>query len=167
VSPLRTLVVLGLAVCSVVGAAACGDAGAAPVQEIQPLKIEAMPPQVLDLAVTPESIEAAQGIRRPYIEAVALHSLRRGALLQATLQVSRFHESADVNSARFRGAVVRQIGSTVPRQFHMGRDTVWLTEGRRQSIAIWFRDNHVFVLATRDEYEQPRALLRALLEVEP
>jgi hypothetical protein len=167
VTALRWVVATLVGICTVAGLAACGDGGGTPVREIRALELDAVPDQVLDLAVGTESVDAVKGARKPYIEAVGLYSLRRGELLQATLQVSRFHESADVDSAQFRGAVVRQIGATVPQRFQMGDDPVWLTAGRRQSIATWFRGNHVFVLATRDEYEQPRALLRELLEVEP
>ena len=61
--------------------------------------------------------------------------------------------------------MVQQIGSTVPRIFRMGDRTVYVTTGRRQSIAVWFEERHLFILATREEYDQPRTLLREALEI--
>ena len=42
-----------------------------------------------------------------------------------------------------------------------------LTTGTKQQISIWFRDRYMFVLSVRDDYLQPRALLRAALEIKP
>lgn len=149
--------------------AGCGDdsADAAAARDVQDLKLEGLGEQVLDLAVRPEDSAVARNARRPFVDGVGLYSLRRGEMLQATLQVSRFTKAADADGGRFRSAVVGQIGSTVPQAFRMGDETVYLTTGRRQSIAVWFKGRHFFVLSTREEYEQPRTLLRELIGIEP
>lgn len=149
-----------------VAAGACGggtDAGAQAVKQLRPK----IPDRVLDLGVKSESIKAVQATKRPFVDGVALYSLRKDELLQATLQISHFTDDAKPNSAKFRGSVINQVGSTVPKAFKMGSRTVYLTTGRRQGIAVWFRDEYLFILSTRDEYGQPRRLLRQLLAVEP
>jgi hypothetical protein len=62
--------------------------------------------------------------------------------------------------------VVNQIGATAPRPVRLGHDTVYLTTGTRQSVAVWFKGRYLFVLATRADYEQPRTLLRRALEIQ-
>ena len=160
------LLVAVLATFVAVAGASCGGDGAEEASRVEQLETD-IPDRVLDLTVKPESIASAQATERPYVDAVALYSLRREELLQATLQVSRFTDGAEPESARFRGSVINQIGSSVPKAFRMGGNTVWLTTGRRQALAVWFRDDHLFILSTRDEYGQPRRLLRQLLAVQP
>lgn len=155
----------------VVGAGACGrddeDVGAArPPIEI--LDQGPVPTELLGLEVQPEPLESLAEVDRPFVDAVGLYSLRApDEALQATLQLSRFSPSADVDSEQFRQSVIAQIGSSTPRAFRMGSHTVHLTTGRRQNVAVWFKGRHFFVLSTREEYEQPRALLRATLAIEP
>ena len=69
----------------------------------------------------------------------------------------------------------RILNGLVPVTFDRGADTfvrvgdraVYLTTGRRQSVAVWWDDSYLFVLSSREDYETPRALLRAALEIEP
>jgi hypothetical protein len=161
--PVRLLALV--AVLTALAATACGD-GTVEASRVRQLKTS-IPDRVLDLTVKNESISSVQATKRPFVDGVALYSLRRDELLQATLQVSRFTGDAKPESARFRGSVTNQIGSTVPRAFRVGGNTVYLTTGRRQNIAVWFRSRYLFILSTRDEYGQPRRLLRQLLAVEP
>lgn len=154
----------------VVGSAGCGDdeEGGGPPRPIEVLGQGPVPTELLGLKVAPEPLESLAQAERPFVDAVGLYSLRtQDDALQATLQMSRFSASADVDSERFRQSVVAQIGSSTPRAFRMGSHTVHLTTGRRQNVAVWFKGRHFFVLATREEYEQPRALLRATLAIEP
>ncbi|HEY3241567.1 MAG TPA: hypothetical protein VGL92_18545, partial [Acidimicrobiia bacterium] len=90
-----------------------------------------------------------------------------GDLVQATLQVSRFAEGARSQESDFRQSVVNQIGSARPRTFRLGKRTVYLTTGTKQSIAVWFQGRYLFVLASRSDYDEPRTLLRAALEIKP
>lgn len=164
-SRLVSVAALALAVAAVGGA--CGNDGTPSGQatEVKALQGIAVPDPLLDLATKSEDVSVVEGTKRPFVEAVGLYSLRRDDLLQATLQISRFTKQAKANKAKFRNAVVTQIGATTPRQFRMGHETVYLTTGRRQSMAVWWKDRYLFVLATRDDYETPRALLRSALEI--
>jgi hypothetical protein len=161
--PSHICIALAVVVTMVVGA--CGGGGGGDAQGVKQLTAK-IPDRVLDLVVKSESIRSAQETKRPFIDGLALYSLRRDELLQATLQISRFSGGAKPDSARFRGSVINQIGSTVPKSFRMGGNTVYLTTGRRQAIAVWFRDRNLFILSMRDEYGQPRRLLRQLLAVQ-
>lgn len=149
-------------------APACGakpkEVGAAKVEKLDP---SIVPSELAGLAVAPEEIGGATEVKNPFVKSVGLFSLRQGELLQGTLQVSQFADNADSQKSRFRASVVQQIGSTVPKAYRMGKRTVYLTAGKRQSIAVWFEGTTFFVLSTRDDFGQPRALLRAALEIKP
>lgn len=155
-----------LAVTAVAGGAACGDDGtnAAAAKKIEALGAEVMPAEMYGLRVTTEDTAVVKNTEDPFVEAVGLYGLRDGELLQATLQVSRFTPKADLKSGRFRNQIVQQIGSSEPKPFRMGENTVYLTTGLRQSIAVWFRGRTMMVLSSRQDYDEPRALLRAALE---
>lgn len=146
---------------------ACGHAATVKAYAIKPLTAFQMPSKVLDLDVVSESIDELKGAKRPYVDAVGVYSLRSAALLQATLEVSRFTAQAKTGQESFQATVVGQIGSTVPKPYLVGPETVWLTTGKRQSVAVWFHGRYLFILSTRDDYTKPRALLRAVLDVKP
>ena len=148
--------------------AGCGGAPAdVGAKEVKQLDASAEPGELLGLKVATEDIGGAKHVKDPFVESVGLYSLRQGDQLQGTLQVSTFTKGADSETARFRKAVVQQVGSTVPQQYKMGGHTVYLTAGKRQSIAVWFQGRTFYVLSMREEFEQPRALLRAALEIKP
>jgi hypothetical protein len=147
---------------------ACGDEpeqfGAS---KVTPFDASIVPSELLGLRVAPEEIGGAKDVKDPFVDGVGLYSLREGELLQGTLQVSRFAEDADYKTSRFRQSVVQQIGSTVPKLYRMGGRPVYLTAGKRQSIAVWFEGRYFFVLSMREEFTRPRALLREALEIKP
>ena len=152
----------------VLGTAACGnEPDAVGATEVTAFDASIVPTELLGLRVAVEEIGGAKNVKDPYVEGVGLYSLREGELLQGTLQVSRFAENADSESGRFRSAVVGQIGSTVPKRYRMGGRPVYLTAGKRQSIAVWFEGRYFFVLSMREEFGRPRALLREALEIKP
>lgn len=130
---------------------------------------EALPPTILDLAVADENAtKLMKGSGATYIDRIGLFSLRRDDLLQATLQVSHFSDEADWKEANFRRKVARQVleaGAELPT-YRMGDTTVHLAVGVRQTTAVWFDGPYMFVMAAREEYEQPRALLRELVKLE-
>ncbi len=166
-SRLTTLAALALAVVALATSGACGGGGTPKGQatEVKALQGVTVPNPLLDLATKPEDVSVVEGTKRPFVEAVGLYSLRRDDLLQATLQVSRFTKQSKATTPKFRNSVVTQIGSTTPRQFRMGDQRVYLTSGRRQSVAVWWKDRYLFILSTREDYETPRALLRSALEI--
>ena len=59
------------------------------------------------------------------------------------------------------------MGGVVPKKVHLGHDVVYLTAGNQQRISVWFRGRYLFVLATRDDFDQPRTLLRQALDITP
>jgi hypothetical protein len=170
-------VLLALAVLAV-ALAGCGrsDAAVEPVagKKVKVLELPSLPTEILGLAVQKEDVAGSVArVDATFIDALGLWSLRTassesgGDLVQATLQVSRFSEGARFEESDFRQSVVNQIGSARPRTFRLGKRTVYLTTGTRQSIAVWFKGRYLFVLASRSDYDQPRALLRNVLEIKP
>lgn len=163
----------GVVVAALLVVPACGDgeealAQATPAKQIKQLPPDLVPTEILGLPVTQEDqAETLANAERSYVDAVGLYSLRSEELLQATLQVSRFNENADHRSSGFRSSLLAQIGGSRPKAVRMGKDTVYLTTGTRQRIAVWFRDEYLFILSTRDEFTQPRTLLREALGIQP
>lgn len=146
--------------------AGCGNSTPAEAAEVELLGADAVPKKLLDLDVEAEDASMVKNKKEPFVDAVGLYSLRRDDLLQGVLQVSRFTDEANVDRSAFRRQVVQQIGSTVPQRYRMGDQAIFLTTGRRQAVAIWFKGHDLFVLSTRDEYSQPLALLREALELD-
>lgn len=157
------LVAVGLGV-----APGCGgsDAKAGEATKIGVLPRSLLGSEVLSLSVSQERLTPTViATKRTYLDALGLYSLRKGDLLQATLQVSRFRKDAKYSKNSFRQSILQQIGTSVPRPFRMSGRTVYLTTGKRQNVAVWFTGRHSFVLSTRQEYDSPRALLRRALEI--
>lgn len=147
------------------GQSAAAEATAA--KDIEQLPEDLLPSEILGLAVAREDMtETLEGAQLSYVNEVGLYSLRRDDLLQATVQVSRFNDNADAESSRFRRALLSQLGGTVPKQVNVGEETVYLTTGTKQTIAVWFRDRTMVVLAIREDYDRPRTLLREALDLE-
>jgi hypothetical protein len=150
--------------------AGCGrsDAAVDPVagKKVKVLELSSLPAEILGLAVQKEDVAGSVAkVNSTFIEALGLWSLRSDDLVQATLQVSRFSDGARFDRTDFRQSVVNQIGSARPRTFRLGTRTVYLTTGTKQSIAVWFKGAYLFVLASRSDYDEPRTLLRAALEI--
>jgi len=162
----------GAVVAAAVALAGCARSDASveptPGQAVTAVEISSLPADLLGLRITPEDVsEELAEVPSAFIDRLSLFSLRKDDLVMATLQVSRFSPGADVEQETFRQTVVNQIGSTAPRAVRLGGETVYLTTGTKQSIGVWFKGRHLFVLATRGDYEQPRTLLRQALEIRP
>jgi hypothetical protein len=169
-APVRVVTAVVVAVAFL--AAACGESNpevdAADARTIAALDVPSVPGQLHGLEVVREDVSATvEGAERPYFDAVVLYSLRDGDELQATLQVGRFAEGTPSSRGKFRNTLLTTIGGGAPKKLRMGTENVYLTSGDRQSIAIWFRGRHVFILSSREAYDFPRALLREALLVQP
>jgi hypothetical protein len=166
VVPLLALVVALSGACgngtSIVGIGASG-------KEIEQLPADLVPSELLGLKATQEDMAPSlAGSKDSYVDGVGLYAYRsEDDLLQATLQVSKFVDSARYDEAGFRSSVVSKIGGSLPRQVRLGDEFVYLTTGSKQQIAVWFRDEYLFVLSSRDDFTKPRALLREALKIEP
>jgi hypothetical protein len=171
VSRLRRLAAGTLLVVVAFTSTACGggdDETAAPTK-IELLPKDLLPASMAGLRVASEDIEGTvKGAkRRSYLDSAGLYSFRtEDDLLQATLQVSRFAEEARFKDPEFRQSVLLQIGSTVPRSFRMDDQTVYLSTGKQQNVVIWFKNEYLFVLSTREEFARPRTLLREAIDLD-
>lgn len=136
--------------------------------KIQSAASVTVPGEVLGLTVKPEDVtKTVASSQRAYIDSLALYGMRADNLLQATLQVSRFNADAKYQTDRFRLAVVNQVGTRRPTALTVQDQPVYLTAGNRQRIYVWFKGRYLFVLASREDFGSPRALLRTLLEIKP
>lgn len=161
---------LGAVLVAAVALAGCARSDASvdptPGKQVKALEIPNLPADLLGLKIAPEDVaEDLEKVPAAFIDSLSLYSLRKDDLVMATLQVSRFNAGADFEDETFRQTVVNQIGSTAPKTVRLGGETVYLTTGTKQSIGVWFKGRHLFVLATRGDYDEPRTLLRKALEI--
>jgi hypothetical protein len=133
---------------------------------IQPIAASKLPASMLGLEVHQEDVKntVAQA-KNTYVRAVSLFSLRRSNLVVATLQVSLLSDKFRVKNQRQRSTLADKIGGARSQPFRLGGDTVYLTQGLRQRISVWFRGHYLFVLSSREDYDQPRTLLRQALDI--
>lgn len=167
---MRKLLAAGALACALLAACGGGDGSVdrAEKRQVVDLGASAVPVRINGLRVDREDITSVlEGANRPYLDATSFYSMREGDLLRATLQIGKFSSDAKYSDEDFRAKLINRIGSGTPRLFRVADHDVWLTSGDRQTLAIWFQDEYVFVLATRDDYEFGRSLLRATLEVQP
>ncbi|HVL82218.1 MAG TPA: hypothetical protein VM840_11585 [Actinomycetota bacterium] len=123
------------------------------------------PSQIVGLTVTPEDVsKVVEEVRRPYVDSLAVFSLREEELLRATLQISRFNRLAKPREGRFRGSILQLLGSSRPLELRVGDQVVYSTSGNRQDQYIWFTDEGFFVLSVHQDYSFPRTLLRRVVE---
>ena len=150
--------------------AACSENEAvarAEARTIEPLELDALPAELVGLEVEREDIaDVLDAAKRPYLAAASLYSLREGEELQATLQIGRFADDADHEDEDFRSRLLDNIGAGSVQEYQVGGEPVYLTRGDRQQVAVWFQDDHMFVLSTREEFGRSRTLLRRSLEVQ-
>lgn len=166
---LRNRLILALVALTLVGGA-CADesaeADAAKAEKIVPIEASAVPASLLGLNLAPEPsiVDNVKETSDSYVEAVGMFSMRKGEILQATLQVSRFTEESKSERSSFRRSIIQQIGSTIPQEYRMGDQPLFLTTGKQQKIAVWFKDRHMYILTTRADYPTPRTLLREAIK---
>ncbi len=150
--------------------AACGSAtaGGVPGKEIKQIPASAVPSTLGELEVHAEDIKnvVAQA-QNSYASAMSLYSMRKNNLVVATLEVTRLIDRFDYRSDKQRALLADKVGGAKSEAHRVGPAVVYLTSGLRQRISIWFRGRYLFVLATREDYDQPRTLLRNVLELNP
>lgn len=157
---------LALVFALALGACGGGDGPSVQVADFDAIPVEALPTTVLDLGVAKEDFSATLlAGQEPYIGALGMFGLRKGDLLQATIQVSRFRDPTVIDDPLFRRSLASQIGgSGQPAVSRVGEETVFIMPSGRQTLAVWYGSKEMYVLTVRPEYAQPRRLLRALVE---
>lgn len=163
----RTLALLAV----VLAGSACSGVSrepGTPGSNVARLPADVVPSKLLSLDVEREDVsKTIKSLQSTYVRAAGLYSLRSDDVVQATLQIVKLLETSDYRESWFRASMVNRIGSTRPRAVRLGDDTVYLTSGTRQSIAMWFRGPTFLVVNIRQDYPTPRELIRTALEIEP
>jgi hypothetical protein len=100
------------------------------------------------------------------VDRLTLLSVRQADnLLVATLEVAHFSAQAPLGDPSFRTGVFDNIGDTLPQGLTVGRETVYTSTSPGLDLASWIRGSYLYVLAVRDSYAYPKALLRVALQV--
>jgi hypothetical protein len=157
-----------VALIAVFGGACGGSKAAVGVsgEDIKPIAAAKLPATLLGLEVHEEDMKSTIAqTEDSYVDAVSLFSLRGDNLVQATLQVSHLTKAFDYRSARQRANLADKIGGARATTYRVGRTTVYVTQGLRQRISVWFSGRTLLVLSARDDLAKPRGLLRAVVEL--
>jgi hypothetical protein len=158
-----------LAVASLLLGSACADTKSAErdaATKVKALPPAAMPAELLGLTVAPEQVHELSDAANAYVDQAALFGLRKGELLEATFQISRFNSHAQPQDPKFRQRVLANVGGSLARKARMGDDEVYFTSAAKQVIAVWFRGRSLFIMSIREDFPFPRTLVRAGLEVQ-
>ena len=163
----RSLAAVVIAGC--LALSACGHDAAttqADRRTVSVLYAPGIPSTLGGLRVQSEAIgDSLKDVHRPYVDSVALFSLRNGDTLEATLQVARFASGVNGADRSFQNRLLATLGPSSSKEFRLGGRSVFLTSGDRQSIVVWFDEGDFFVLSTRADYPYPRGLLRLALDL--
>jgi hypothetical protein len=168
---MRRALVTGLLVVAGLTLSSCGPTDPAvkraEAREIKALDAPGVPGTLHGLRVKRENVkDALESAQRPYLESLALFSLRDGDRLMATLQIGHFAEDARWRDSEFRSSLLLTIGGSAPRKLRMGDQEVFLSSGDRQALGIWFKGRDLYILSSREDYDFPRGLLRDATELE-
>lgn len=150
------------------GAAGCSDARISGTSGKKVAVLDRVQPgaTVNGLNVQGEDVTRQVGtVGDTYLQATAIYSLREGETVQATLQIAELTSKARPEDDKFRDSLVTVISGKKGVPTRVGPDLVYLTASARKRLALWFRGRDLYILTTREDYEQPRALLRAALQV--
>jgi len=161
----RRVVTVVVAAC-LVAAGACSDDIDQGAGNADPARLR-LPQQIAGLQVVREDIKSnLKGIDRPYVDTVAVFSLREDELLRASLQVSRFNAAARPEDRKFTDSIAATIGGASPEKFRVSDKDVFTTAASDQVVFTWFGGDGMFVLAVQQDFEFPRTLLRRVLNSE-
>jgi hypothetical protein len=156
-----------LAVAALAGACGNDSPKGVPGNAVKPIAARSLPSTILGLEVHEEDVKnSLNEAKNTYATQASLFSLRDENLVVATLQATSLSDQFDYKSAKERTALAIKIGGGRAQQFRVGADTVYITQGQRQRIALWFRGRNLFVLSVRQDYEKPRSLIREALEID-
>jgi hypothetical protein len=158
-----------VSVALVLAGVACGNdtPDGVPGGEVEPIAATSFPDKILGLEVHEEDVKNSLAeARNTYARRASLYSLRDENLVVATLQATELTDQFDYKDAEERAALAVKIGGGRAQPFRVGSDTVFITQGQRQRIALWFRDRNLFVLSVRQDFERPRSLVREALEID-
>lgn len=156
------LIAAGLVAAFALGA--CGGGGIEADAATEAARVR-LPRQLLGLEVRAEEINTnLDDIDQPYVDSVAVFSLRQDDLLRASLQVNRFNAVARPEDDNFRRSIVATIGGSTPLEFRMQDTRVFVTTSADQTVFTWFEGKGMFVLAVQKDFEFSRTLLRRLVE---
>jgi hypothetical protein len=128
------------------------------------------PTTMLGLTVKKEDIakKLAGETRALYVDRVALYSLRDPTnLLEATVEIGHFRGGTQWASTDFQMQIAQGLGSSLPVLVRLGSTVVYLTSSKGLSLAIWYDQGYMFVLAIRSTFKQPKELLRQSLAINP
>ncbi len=157
-----------VAVACLVGACSSSSPTGVAGKSIQTISTKALPQTLAGLDVHVEGVKNLLAeTQNSYVGAVGLYSLRQNNLVIATLQISKLTDKFDYKSEKQRSLLASKVGGARPELHRLGSQTVYLTQGLRQSLSVWFYGRYLFILSARQDFDKPRTLLREAVAIQP
>ncbi len=155
-----------LAATYLLGAVACSGGADEADAETEAARLR-LPQQIVGLQVGAEKVGAGlKKVDRPYVDTVAVFSLREDDLLRASLQVDRFNRAARPGDRDFQQTIVGTIGGSSPVRLRVSDEEVFATTASDQTVFTWFDGGGMLVLAVQKDFAFPRTLLRRMVDLD-
>lgn len=150
--------------------AGCGQQalGGTAGKDIKVLPASTVPGTLAGLTVKPEKVtKALQKAKHSYVNAVGFYSLRKGKVVQGTLQVSQFGPEARLEQASFKERIVQEASPGAATGVNVGGKIVQQSAGTKSTVSIWFSKERMVVLTVLNTYTGARGLLEQALVALP
>jgi hypothetical protein len=134
--------------------------------QVKLLPASLLPATLAGLAVHAEDVQASlKTSSRTYADGIALFSLRKDGLIQATMQVTHLRTDARLGDSGFERGVAQLVGSGSGTPIRVGERQVYGSTANTGSQNVWFAGRYLFVLTIRKTYVKPREVIEAATAV--
>lgn len=169
--PRATATTIAVALAAVLlGPVACTkqELGGTSGKDIKALPASTVPHQLGGLTVKPEPVtKAVQKAQHSYIDAIGFYTLRKGRVVQGTLQVAHFGPEARLDSAHFRSKIIEGASPGVPAPVNVDGTSISQSLGTKSTVSVWFSKGRMVVLTVLLSYPGARGLLEQTLAALP
>lgn len=166
----RTAVVAVALSATLAGTTGCGgpELTGTAGKDIAVLPASTVPARFGELTVNPEDVaKALEQAKHSYVDAVGFYSLRKGKVVQGTLQIARFGPSARLGSEQFRNEIIQQSSPGSPTAVNVGSAIISQSNGTKSTVSVWFSQERLVVLTVLSTYLGGRGLLEQTLTALP
>lgn len=140
----------------------CGkeELGGTPGKQIKVLPASTIPPKLAGLTVKQEKVnKALEKAKHSYVNAVGFYSLRKGKVVQGTLQISQFGPEARLGDEGFRTQIVQEASPGAPEDVNVGGKIIQQSAGTKSTVSVWFSQGRMVILTVLKTYTGARGLL--------
>lgn len=133
-------------------------------KDIKVLPASTVPSPLAGLTVKQETVtKALAKAKHSYVNAVGFYSLRKGKVVQGTIQVSQFGPEARLDDKGFRTQIVQEASPGAPEDVNVGGKVIQQSVGTKSAVSVWFSKDRMVILTVLKTYTGGRGLLEQAL----